>query len=108
MCVSPSIRPARRSPSSSCDREMEEAPCPSPILIPSGKKSILRPRVARRLGQAEVAEGVRGQHAPARGALHEALLDQEWFDDVLDGVARLGERSRDGLDADRAAAERGR
>src|SRR5215207_10478709 len=69
---------------------------------------ILRCRIARRLGYAEVAEGVRREHAPARGALNEALLDQIGLDDVLDGVARLGQRRRDRLDADRAATKRGR
>ena len=62
-------------------------------------------RLPRRLGEAEMAEGVAGQQAAARRALQEALLQQEGLDDVLDRVARLGERRRDGLDADRAAAE---
>ena len=53
-----------------------------------------------------MAEGVAGEQAAARGALDEALLDQERLDDLLDGVARLGERCRDGLDPDRAAAEK--
>src|SRR5215469_5800527 len=61
-------------------------------------------RIARGLGEAEVAEGVRGQQPPARRALDEAALDQEWLDDLLDGVARLRQSSRDGLDPDRAAA----
>jgi hypothetical protein len=42
--------------------------------------------------------------APARRALDEALLDQIGLDDLLDRVARLGQRGRDRLDADRAAA----
>ena len=45
------------------------------------------------------------QHAAARGALHEPFLDQVRLDDVLDGVARLGQGRPEGLDADRAAAE---
>ena len=52
-----------------------------------------------------MAEGVRGQQAPARRALHEAQLDEVGLDDVLDRVARLGERGGDGLDANRSSAE---
>ena len=48
---------------------------------------------------------MRRQQPPARRALHEAELDQIGLDDLLDRVARLGERGGDGLDADRAAAE---
>src|SRR5262249_51265575 len=62
------------------------------------------PGIARGLGEAEVAEGVRGQQAAARGALNEALLDQERLDDLLDRIARLRERRGNGLDPDRAAA----
>ena len=51
-----------------------------------------------------MAEGVGGEQPAARRALDEALLDQERLDDLLDGVARLRQRRRDGLDADRAAA----
>src|SRR5262245_37127802 len=61
-------------------------------------------RIARGLGEAEVAEGVRGQQPAARRALDEALLDHERLDDLLDRVARLRERRSDGLDPDRAAA----
>ena len=46
-------------------------------------------RIARRLGKAEVTKGVRGEQAPARGPLQQALLDQERLDDFLDRVARL-------------------
>ena len=53
-----------------------------------------------------MAEGVRRQHSAARGALHEATLDQEGFDNVLDPIARLGQASGDRLDPGRAAAER--
>ena len=45
-----------------------------------------------------------GEQTPARRALHEALLDQIRLDDLLDRVARLGQRRRDGVDADRPAA----
>ena len=51
-----------------------------------------------------MAEGVRGQEPAARRALDEALLDQERLDDLLDGVARLRQTRRDGLDPDRPAA----
>ena len=45
-----------------------------------------------------------GEQPAARRALQEALLDQERLDDVLDRVARLRQRRRERLDADRAAA----
>src|SRR3974390_3803552 len=48
-------------------------------------------------------EGRRGEQASARGALQETFLDQERFDDVLDGVARLGKRGGKRIDADRSA-----
>ena len=41
----------------------------------------------------------------ARGAHHEALLDQEGFDHVFDGAALLAERRREAFDADGAAVE---
>ena len=44
-------------------------------------------------------EGMGGEDPSARSALHEALLDEIGLDDVLDGVARLGEGRGDGLDA---------
>src|SRR5450631_3406147 len=53
-----------------------------------------------------MAERMRRQYAAARRALHKTLLDQEGFDNVLDGVARLGQRGGDRLDAGGAAAER--
>src|ERR1700722_8003786 len=62
-------------------------------------------RLAAWLGEAEMAEGVRGQQSPARGPLHKAKLDEIGLDDVLDRVAGLRERRGDGLDSDRAAAE---
>src|SRR5215475_11782937 len=61
-------------------------------------------RVAGGLGETEVAKGVRGEQSSARRALNEALLDQERLDDFLDGVARLRQRRRDGLDPNRTAA----
>ena len=51
-----------------------------------------------------MTEGVRGQEPTARRALEKTFLDQKRLDDFLDRVARLGERRRDGLDSDRAAA----
>src|SRR3984957_6691033 len=50
-------------------------------------------------------ESVRGEQAAAWRALHEALLDQIGLDDLLDRIARLGQRGGDRLDADRAAAK---
>src|SRR6187402_193098 len=60
--------------------------------------------IARGLSEAEMAEGVRGQQPAARGTLQIAALDQERLDDVLDGIARLRQRRRHGLDADRPSA----
>src|SRR6202048_3528924 len=53
-----------------------------------------------------MAEGVRRQYSTARGALHEAALNKEGFDNVLDPIARLGQASGDRFDPGRAAAER--
>src|SRR6202040_2021879 len=75
---------------------------PSPVLVLS-EQSKLR-RIARGLGEAEMTERMRGQQPPARGALQIAALDQKRLDDVLDRIARLRQRRRHGLDADRAAA----
>src|SRR6202011_4620719 len=61
-------------------------------------------RVARGLGKAEMAERVRGEEPPTRRALEEPALDQERLDDVLDRVARLGERGCERLDTDRSPA----
>src|SRR6266705_5675834 len=61
-------------------------------------------RIARGLGEAEMAERMRGQQPAARRALQIAALNQERLDDILDGVARLRQRRRHGLNADRAAA----
>ena len=47
--------------------------------------------------------GPQRQHAPARRAADEALLQQEGLDDLLQRVARLGQGGRQRLDADRAA-----
>src|SRR5579871_6688237 len=55
-----------------------------------------------------MAERMPGEQAAARRALYQPLLDQERLDDLLDRVARLRQRRRDGLDPDRAAAVVGR
>src|ERR1700680_656039 len=73
------------------------------LVIAVAEQSELR-RIARGFSEAEMAEGVRGQQPPARGALQIAALDQERLDDVLDGVARLRQCGRHGFHADRAAA----
>src|SRR5438045_3610361 len=56
-------------------------------VVTSVEQAELR-RIARRLGEAEVAEGMRGEQAPARRPLQEAALDQVRLDDVLYRVAR--------------------
>src|SRR6266516_1246763 len=61
-------------------------------------------RIARGFGEAEMAERMRGQEPAARRALQIAALNQERLDDILDGVARLRQRRRHGLHADRSAA----
>src|SRR5678815_1670589 len=55
--------------------------------------------------QAEMLVGVAGGDAAARGAHHEALLDQIRLDHVLDRAALLAERRCEALDADRTAVE---
>src|SRR6266446_9418952 len=61
-------------------------------------------RIARGLGEAEMAERMRGQQPAARGALQITTLDQERLDDVLDRIARLRQRRGHGLHSDRTAA----
>ena len=51
-----------------------------------------------------MAPGDPGQQAAARRALQEALLQQERLDHLLQRVALLGQRRRQRVDADRAAA----
>src|SRR6266700_3624711 len=67
------------------------APAP---LVPRFLRSLSKQHelrgIARGLGKPEMAEGMRGQQTPARGALNEAFLDQERLNDFLNGVARLG------------------
>src|SRR4029077_7318844 len=52
-----------------------------------------------------MTEGVGCQKPAAWRALHKAKLDEIGLDDVLDRIARLGERGGDGLDSDWTAAE---
>src|SRR5215470_13281647 len=54
-------------------------------------------------GKAEIAETLAGEHAAARRALQQALLDEVGLDHLLDDVALLGERGGQRLHADRAA-----
>ena len=56
-----------------------------------------------RHAHAQMLERQRRQHAAARRALDEALLDQIGLDDLLDRVARLAQRRGDGFDAHRPA-----
>src|SRR5262245_51783974 len=55
--------------------------------------------------EAEVAEGVRRRHAPARRALQEPALEQVGLVDVLDRVLLLLHGDRERREPDRAAAE---
>src|ERR1700726_3291289 len=68
-------------------RERRSGSKRSLFVFRAAEQSELR-RIARGLGEAEMAEGVRGQQTPARGALQIAALDQERLDDILDGIAR--------------------
>src|SRR5438128_2726852 len=74
-------------------------------LILRSEQPKLRGRVAVRLRQTEMAEGVGSEKPTPRGALDEAALDQERLYDLLDGVARFREGGCNRLDPDRAAAE---
>src|SRR5438552_3426675 len=76
----------------------------SPARITSCRDQVERRRIAGRFRKPEMAERMAGEQPPARRALHEAALDEERLDDVLDGVARFGERRRECIDPDRAAA----
>ena len=72
------------------------------LVTRTGRDWPAAPRGGRR--QAEVLVGApRGHPAPRRA--HEALLDQEGLQHVLDGAALLAERRRQGLHADRPAVE---
>src|SRR5689334_22915276 len=79
--------------------------CRSAIVLAIPEQAELGDLSSGRLLEPEMAKSVRRQKPSARRALQETLLDQVRLDDVLDGVARLGERGRDRLDAHRPAAE---
>src|SRR5438132_14418597 len=72
-------------------------------LVIAEEKRLLR--LWRRARKAEMHIGLPGQHAAARGALNQALLDQIGLDNLLDGIARFAERRRQGLDAHGTAIE---
>src|SRR5882672_10138767 len=90
-----SWRPSRTSPS--------RPDAATGAFLRIGEQAELR-RVAARLGEPEMPERLAGEQAAARRALDEAALNEERLDDLLDGVAPLRQRRRDGLDADRTAA----
>src|SRR6202165_5770361 len=73
------------------------------VVAFAAEQSELR-RIACRLGKAEVAEGMRGQQPPARGALQITALDQKRLDDVLDRIARLRQCRGHRFHADPTAA----
>src|SRR5258706_13762630 len=61
-------------------------------------------RIARGLGEAEMAKRMRGQQPPARRALQITALDQKRLDDVLDRIARLRQPRGHGLYSHRTPA----
>ena len=61
-------------------------------------------RIARGFREAKMAKCVGGQKPSARRTLQIAALNEIGLDDVLDGIARLRQRRRHGLDADRPTA----
>src|SRR3979490_2680484 len=73
------------------------------VALAAAEQSELR-RIAGGLGETEMAERMRGQQPPARGALQIAALNEERLDDVLEGIARPRQRPRYALHADRATA----
>src|ERR1700688_762066 len=75
----------------------------SVVAFAAAEQSELR-RIARGLGEAEMAERVRGQQSPARGTLQIAALDQDRCYNTRVGMARPRQRRRHGFDADGAAA----
>src|SRR5690349_6008342 len=76
---------------------------PKSVFVVLREQPELR-RIAGRLGEAEMLKGVRGDQPAARRPLQKTLLDQKWLDDLLDGIARLGQRGGERLNADRTAA----
>src|SRR5207237_320307 len=79
-------------------------PCGSDIFVVREEGDLLR--TGRGRDEPEMRIGRAGEKTAAWRALYEALLEQERLDHILDGVAGLAERGRDGLDADRPTAER--
>src|SRR4051812_19748584 len=69
------------------------------------RRGLEEARGVRRGLQAEVAEGVRGRAAPARGAQDEPALEQVGLVDVLDRVLLLVHRDRERGQTNRSAAE---
>jgi len=63
------------------------------------------PRALAGHAHAEMKIGGARRHAAARGAHEEALLDQEWLDDILESAALLAHRGGQALDAHRPAVE---
>ena len=55
--------------------------------------------------QAEVQVGVARRDPAPRGSLHKALLNQEWFIDIFDGIAFLADRRGEAVDSNRAPVE---
>ena len=90
-----------------CELVNRSLPVPPAIVVVLAPDSSNRPiwgvDAARRAGQPQVLVGPQRQHAPARRAADEALLQQERLDDLLQRVARLRQGRRQRLDADRAA-----
>src|SRR5262249_2031258 len=76
---------------------------PLSAFLRIGEQAELR-RIAAGLSEPEMPERLAGEQPAARRALDETALDEEWLEDLLDGVARLRQRRRDGLDAYRTAA----
>src|SRR3954447_22237335 len=76
----------------------------SVVALVGAEQADLCRRIARGLADAEMAEGVRGEQAAARGPLQIATLDQIRLDDVFDRIARLRQSGGHRLDADRTAA----
>ena len=78
----------------------------APVVVASRvivEQADLRLRIARRR-EAEVLPGEPGQQAAARRALQQPLLQEIGLDHLFQGVALLGQRRGERLDADQAAA----
>src|SRR6185436_2795198 len=73
------------------------------IIDPRIEKADLGRGGPRRAGEAQVLVGAQGEHPATGGAADETLLQEIGLDDLLQGVAGLGERGGQRLDADRPA-----